>query len=229
MQYENEGSQFYKLYEGLDNDQRAEKNEDGTLRFPEGSYEKQRRLAACCGEDADFSQEDQIKQAIEQFGAYLQLERDHYYPTGLALRGEIRGLMLGYFEAALLEKARVKELTNERVANPWFYPAAKRRGLQHLPDLPHKAAVTFLDVVVFNEKFAIRDLFHGLVQAVQVEVIGLREYADLFVRRFLQSRSYFLVPLNAHAFSLDAKFASNPDKGFSVEEEVRRWWREGRY
>jgi len=208
VQYENEGSQFYKLYEGLDNDQRAEKNEDGTLRFPEGSYEKQRRLAACCGEDADFSQEDQIKQAIEQFGAYLQLERDHYYPTGLALRGEIRGLMLGYFEAALLEKARVKELTNERVA---------------------KAAVTFLDVVVFNEKFAIRDLFHGLVQAVQVEVIGLREYADLFVRRFLQSRSYFLVPLNAHAFSLDAKFASNPDKGFSVEEEVRRWWREGRY
>ncbi len=226
---QNDGSQFYKLNEGLEDTPKVEKNPDGTLRFPSGEFAKLQRSTACCGEHVDFTQEDQIQAAIGQFAEYLQLERDHYYAAGSPLQGETRGLMLGYFQPTLLEKVRVLELSDERVANPWFYPAARRNGLQHLPDLAHKAAVTFLNVVVFNEKFASRDLFHGLVQAVQVEVMGINEFADLFVRRFLQVRSYFLVPLNAHAFSLDAKFASNPERGFSVEEEVRRWWREGRY
>jgi len=84
-------------------------------------------------------------------------------------------------------------------------------------------------VIVFNETFTTRDLFHGLVHAAQVQCMGLSEWARLFVRGFLEARSYFLVPLKAHAFSLDARFAANPGKPFPVEDELRSWWRTGRY
>jgi hypothetical protein len=89
--------------------------------------------------------------------------------------------------------------------------------------------VTFLDVVVFNEKLTSRNLFHGLVHAAQVSVLGLDVFVELFVRGFLRARSYFLVPLKAQAFSLDAKFAANPSERFSVEEEIREWQRDRRY
>ena len=82
---------------------------------------------------------------------------------------------------------------------------------------------------VFNETFSTRDLFHGLVAATQVRCMGVNEWARLFVRGFQQAQSYFLVPLKAHAFNLDARFAANPDKPFAVEDEVRTWWRTGRY
>ena len=91
------------------------------------------------------------------------------------------------------------------------------------------AVATFLDVSVFNDKITPRDLFHGLVHAAQVQVLGVSEFSNLFVRGFLQARSYFLVPLKAHAFGLDARFAANPGQPFSVEHEIRAWWKAGRY
>jgi hypothetical protein len=51
--------------------------------------------------------------------------------------------MDGYFEPALLDQVRVLELVDERVANPWFYPKARERGVRHLPDVTHKAAAIF--------------------------------------------------------------------------------------
>ena len=137
--------------------------------------------------------------------------------------------MDGFFEAPMLDRVRVLELADRRVANPWFYPPAREKGVRHLPDIRHKAAVTFLDVVVFNGKIASRDLFHGLVHATQVKVLGIAEFTELFVRGFLRARSYFLVPLKAHAFALDARFASNPLDRFSVEKEIDAWRLDGRY
>jgi hypothetical protein len=151
--------------------------------------------------------------------------------TRLAKRflGDWRELMNGYFEPALLELVRILELVDKRVANPWFYPQAREKGFRHLPDITYTAAVTFLDVLVFNEKIGSRDLFHGLVHAAQVKVLGMTEFTQLFVRRFLRARSYFLVPLKAHAFSLDARFAAHPGVRFSVEHEIRQWWQAGKY
>ena len=177
----------------------------------------------------ELRKERQLYEAIEIFALYLQAERDGYYGQGEPLRGEPLKTMRGYFNDELLNKVRVCKLTKERVPNPWFYSVAKERGYGNLPDLPHLASVTFLDVIVFNEKFSTRDLFHGLVHAAQVQSMGVNEFASLFVRGFLQARSYFLVPLKAHAFSLDARFAANPGSPFPVEDEIRTWWRTGRY
>ena len=174
-------------------------------------------------------QETEIQKAIAWFTSYLFSERESYFAVGQPLRGEWRESMDGFFEAALLDQVRVVELADRRVANPWFYPAAREKGVRHLPDITHKAAVTFLDVVVFNGEITSRDLFHGLVHAAQVKVLGVTEFTELFVRGFLRARSYFLVPLKAQAFGLDAKFAANPGTQFSVEDEIRAWRRDCRY
>lgn len=176
-----------------------------------------------------YCAESDIQKAIQWFAEYLRAERDEYHAIAAPLAGEWRDMMEGYFEPALLDQARVLELVDERVANPWFYPKAREKGFQHLPDMTHKAAVTFLDVVVFNERMGSRDLFHGLVHAAQLRVLGVAEFTGLFVRGFLRARSYFLLPMKAHAFALDARFAANPGVRFSVEDEIRDWWRAGRY
>jgi len=177
----------------------------------------------------EFSEQRRQLEATERFTLYLKSQRGTHYETAEPLQGEQLKMMQGYFSSAVLGKFRVRQLLNERLTNPWFYPIARKNGLNNLPELPHMAAATFLDVIVFNEKVTPRDLFHGLVHATQIHVLGVNQFSSLFVRGFLQARSYFLVPLKAHAFSLDARFASNPDKPFSVEDEVRAWWKDGRY
>jgi hypothetical protein len=201
-----------------------------------GSLEKNRFLTSWDPQTAtggpiefQYCAESDIQKAILWFAEYLRAEREEYHATARPLAGEWRDMMEGYFEPALLDQARVLELVDERVANPWFYPKAREKGFQHLPDITHKAAVTFLDVVVFNERIGSRDLFHGLVHAAQLRVLGIVEFTELFVRGFLRARSYFLVPMKAHAFALDARFAANPGVRFSVEDEIRDWWRAGRY
>jgi uncharacterized protein DUF6632 len=47
--------------------------------------------------------------------------------------------------------------------------------------------------------------------------------------RFRRTGAHFTVPLESHAFSLEADFAVNPENVFSVEERVRLWGCEGRY
>ena len=170
-----------------------------------------------------------LRDAIAKVALYLQVQRDIYYQTGHPL-GEVRKNELqGFFSPALLDRVRIVELKERRVANPWFYEEARAKGIQNLPDISHKVAVTFLDVVVFNQKITPRDLFHGLVHSAQFKLLGLDRFAELVVAGFLQARSYFLVPLKAHAFALDTRYAEDPQTPFSVEDEIRRWHSQGRY
>ena len=173
--------------------------------------------------------EPQLQDAIAKVLLYLQVQREIYYPVGCPLSTERKSGFEGFFSPGLLDSARIVELRDRKVANPWFYEEARAKGIENLPDMSHKVAVTFLDVVVFNQKMTPRDLFHGLVHSAQVKLLGLERFAELFVLGFLQSRSYFLIPLKAHAFALDTRYAEDPQTRFSVDEEIRRWHTRGRY
>ena len=94
-------------------------------------------------------------------------------------------------------------------------------GFEGPPQFSHMASVTFEDVLVFNEKITERLLFHALVPSVQFQVLGVGRYIELFVRAFLDTRWRFSVPLEAHIVELEAKFAADRKKPFSVEDEVR--------
>jgi len=208
-----------------------QENPEKTSSLEENTIPASLDQQAAIGGPIEFQQcqEGDIRKAIHWFSEYLRSEREDYYAIGEPLVGEWRQLMDGYFEPALLDQVRVLVLVDERVANPWFYPKARERGVRHLPDVTHKAAVTFLDVVVFNERIGSRDLFHGLVHAAQMKVLGMSEFTELFVTGFLRARSYFLAPMKAHAFALDARFAAQPGARFSVEDEIRQWWQAGKY
>jgi hypothetical protein len=173
--------------------------------------------------------EERIAEAIDLVSSYLQRQRERYFPSAAALNRHQKALMWPYFSPDLLEQVRIAELHGDRVPNPPFYAEAKALGFINLPQLTHMHSLTFLDVVVFNEKVTERCLFHGLVHAVQFAVLGIERYTERFVRGFVNSKLHFSVPLEAHAFSLESKFMGAPAQRFSVEDQVRLWLKQGRY
>jgi len=173
--------------------------------------------------------DEQIAQAVQWLSSYLRAQRQHYGPSARLLDPQPKSVMAPYFAAALLDRVHIVELEGARVAVPEFFAQVRAQGFENLPDIPHMESLTFLDVVAFNEKLTERALFHALVHSVQIEVLGLERYAELWVRGFLRTRAHFTVPLEVHAFSLASKFLRPvPDK-FSVEDEVLRWAADRRY
>jgi hypothetical protein len=173
--------------------------------------------------------EDQARELSVCICSYLREQRDQYYATGMPLSAKRKATMEPFFSPAFLNRVRIVELIGEAIPDPPFYSDAKDLGFTNLPSFPQLASVTFLDVVVFNDRIADRALFDGLVHAVQFYILGLQRYSDLFVRGLLRTNAHFAVPLEAHAFAMASKFARNNAAPFSVEEQVRLWIREGRY
>jgi hypothetical protein len=168
-------------------------------------------------------------QAATRVAEYLQTQRDTYFRTGVSLTERQKQILQPFFSSAILDRVRVVELRGQRLPTPPFYPEAEKLGFVNLPAVTHMAALTFVDVIVFNDPIVERTLFHGLVHAVQFDILGLEHYSDLFVSAFFRSNAHFNVPLEMQAFALESKFATNPESPFSVEEQVRLWSRDGRY
>jgi hypothetical protein len=170
----------------------------------------------------------QVARAVEWLSTYLQEQREHYFPASGPLSAQQKALMWPYFSPALLDQVRVVELRGARVAVPEFFAEARTLGFEP-PEITHMDSITFLDVVVFNEELSERALFHALVHTVQIQVLGRKRYAELWVHSFVNARAHFSVPLEVHAFSLASKFLHSGAERFSVEDHVRRWINENRY
>lgn len=171
---------------------------------------------------------EQIAQAVDWLSTYLQQQREHYLPASGALSAQQKALMWPYFSSALLDQVRVIELRGARVAVPEFFAQARALGFEP-PEITHMDSLTFLDVIVFNQELSERALFHALVHTVQIQTLGLRRYAELWVQKFVKSRTHFTVPLEVHAFSLSSKFLHPAAESFSVEAQVLRWIKDNRY
>lgn len=181
------------------------------------------------GDQSQNESSREFLHATNVFANFLRQQRAHYYPLGQSLGPKSKVFLARFFDPGLLGQVKIVKLTEGRVANPAFFTEAREKGYRNLPDLAHQSNVTFLDVVVFNEKITERSLFHGLVHVTQVQILGIERFVELFVRGFQNWKSYFMIPLKAHAFTLDCQFAENRERGFSVESEVVRWMEEGRY
>ena len=171
---------------------------------------------------------EQIVQAVEWLCTYLQQERDYYAPVAVPLNADCRIRMREYFAPSLLERIRVIELQGARVRIPDFFATVRALGFEP-PEITHMDSVTFLDVVAFNQTLSERALFHALVHAVQLDILGLQRYAELWVQGFLKTRIHFTVPLEVHAFTLTSKFLQPTTDSFSVEDHVVRWFVDDRY
>jgi hypothetical protein len=170
----------------------------------------------------------QVAEAVEWLSAYLQGQREHYATVARPLKQAYKAMMWPYFSSELLERILVVELHGARVAVPDFFDQVRAMGLEP-PAIRHMDSLTFLDVVVFNQQLTERALFHALVHAVQIHVLGLPRYAELWVQSFIKTRVHFTVPLEVHAFSLASKFLRPAAESFSVEDSVLRWIADDRY
>jgi|SRR5581483_5120115 len=173
--------------------------------------------------------EEEIQEGVARIADFLREQREIYFPLGDPISPGHRSVLQRFFSSSLLDQVRVLELNGTRVPNPPFYQEAKSRGFINFPEMRHMASLTFIDVVVFNEKLTLRALFHGLVHAVQFLLLGLEHYTDLFVRGFVRTHFHVTVPLEAQAFLLESRFLENQQQGFSVEDQVRLWVEESRY
>jgi hypothetical protein len=173
--------------------------------------------------------EEQALEISASVSTYVREQRDRYFPCGAPLSAQRKGIMQSYFSPTLLDRIKIVELEGACLPNPPFYSKVRDLGFSNLPDFPQMVSLTFLDVAVFNERISDSALFHALVHSVQYQILGIQRYADLLVRGFLRTNAHFAVPLEAHAFALESKFARNGSESFSVEEQVRLWVREGRY
>jgi hypothetical protein len=173
--------------------------------------------------------EEKALEAVAQLATYLREQREHFWASARPLSEEHRRMMVPFFAPGLLDRIRTVVLEGERVQNPPFFTDARAEGFTNLPDFAHMASLTFQDVLVFHGEIVPRTMFHALVHAVQFEVLGLERYAELLVRGFLRTHFYISVPLEAHAFTLESKFAGDPAQTFPVEERVRLWVNQGRY
>jgi hypothetical protein len=193
------------------------------------SIEKQIPAEETASAPATGLNDKQILQAVEYVSSYLRDQRERYLPSAAPLSEQHRAVMRPYFSATLLDQIKVVELHGARIPNPPFYAEAKALGFVSLPDITHMNSLTFLDVVVFNEELTQRSLFHALVHAVQFQILGLERYTELFVHSFVNTRFHFRVPIEAHAFFLESKFARPGAERFSVEDQVRLWVKQNRY
>jgi hypothetical protein len=193
------------------------------------SIERKIPAAEAASEALTGLSEDRILEAIDLVSSFLREQREHYFHSSAPLTQHQKAPMGGYFSSDMLERVQIVKLDGTRVPNPPFYDQARALGFTNLPEITHMHAVTFLDVIVFNEEVTERTLFHGLVHAVQFELLGLERYSNLFVRSFLKTKLHFSVPLEAHAFSLESKFVGAAAHFFSVEDQVRLWMKQGRY
>jgi hypothetical protein len=173
--------------------------------------------------------ERRIREAVTRVSSYLRQQRDHYFPLANSLGSSYTTRMERFFSPPLLATVRTVELHGRRLPNPPFCEEVKAQGLANLPEFNHMSSVTFVDVVVFNERITERALFHGLVHAVQVQILGLERYTEIFVRGLMSRNSHFNVPLEVQANALESRFAAKDTASFSVEEQVRLWVNQGRY
>ena len=81
-----------------------------------------------------------------------------------------------------LERIRVLQPGQERVPNPPFYEDLEKLGFTGLPDFTTMAAITFDDVVVFHDPLTPQLIFHEMVHVLQYRLLGIEEFARLYVR-----------------------------------------------
>jgi hypothetical protein len=173
--------------------------------------------------------EPRVAEIIARVAEYMRKEHALYRPASDPLSAEWKNVLRSYFPKSLLDTVRAVTLEGARIPPPPFYAEALAMSSGNFPDFVHLASVTYIDVIVFNEKIAGRTLFHGLVHAQQMNFLGLDAYVALYVRGFLKSRSWLHIPLETQAFKLEERFLMSPPDNFSVQEEVNLWLRENRY
>jgi hypothetical protein len=167
----------------------------------------------------------EIAAFIEAVAEYIRVQRALYLPQSAPLA--FSDLWLKFFPQSDLGRIRILPPGQERVTNPPFYADLEKMGFKGLPDFTTMAAITFDDTVVFHDPLTPQLIFHEMVHVVQYRLLGIDEFARLYVRGYLHG-GYSGTPLEVCAYELDGRFIMG-SVGFDVEAEVRAWIDGGKF
>ncbi|MGC2198395.1 MAG: hypothetical protein WA628_27235 [Terriglobales bacterium] len=150
---------------------------------------------------------------------YIAYHRRRLVPGSATIHGDTQAKLRGFFPDTVLAETRIIRAV---MPEPILYPLVKILGIQGLLEMSSIGAITLVDVVAHPGGLDRGTLFHELVHVVQYRVLGLRRFAELYVRGFLEGGGYEGIPLERQAYELGACFDRQPNKIFSVEEDVIR-------
>ncbi len=158
-----------------------------------------------------------VPQFVNWVAEYIDDQRQALRDKAKPIPADLQTTVSSFFPSDVLSKVHIVQ---GRVSDPAFYSQLRSLGIRNAPSFSDMAGITFVDVVLHVEELSSRLLFHELVHAVQYKHLGLKGFADRYVRGFLQGGSYEKIPLELQAYELEAKFAKDPKRFFSVEEDV---------
>lgn len=150
---------------------------------------------------------------------YIAYHRRRLGTLGTSIPGELLTSFHQYFPPAVLAETRIVQTT---MPEPLLYPLVALFGVKGLLEMSSIGAITLVDVVAYPDELDRDTLFHELVHVVQYRVLGLKQFARLYVTGFLKGGGYEGIPLERQAYELGARFQRDPEKVFSVEEDVIR-------
>jgi hypothetical protein len=152
---------------------------------------------------------------------YITAQRDRLIRTATPLPERWKLSLRTCFDDIDLDRARLVEADPLPISVPPFYSVLKRLRMD-FPDPSLVSAITFDNVIASREVMTAKLLFHELVHATQVRLLGIRRFSRLYVRGFLAYGSYDEIPIERCAVELEYRFATG-DVPFSVMHEVWRW------
>ena len=161
--------------------------------------------------------EKQIQQLAVLVASYLEEQRARLHPKARPITDQYKKLLRDFFPSDVLEGVRV---IRGKVPEPAFYPQLHAVGIRSAPPFSQMAGITLQDLIVHVDPLEKALLFHELVHAVQYKHFGLMGFSKRYVRGFLSGGSYEEIPLEKQAYALEAQFTANPNRPFSVEQEV---------
>lgn len=151
--------------------------------------------------------------------SYIAYHRKRLVRDSATISRATQTRLRGFFPDAVLAETRIIQAV---LPQPILYPLVKALGIKGLLEMSSISAITLVDVVAYPERLDHSTLFHELVHVVQYRVLGLKRFAELYVKGFLSGGGYGGIPLERQAYELGAHFDREPDKIFSVEEDVIR-------
>jgi len=152
---------------------------------------------------------------------YIHYQRRKWYGRGRPLSEPLRKRFGEYFAAEDLSRVRIVEHARLPIPNPPGYGQLLKLSRFALPDPGQVAAMTFDDVVVTRGEIWESLLFHEMVHVTQFRLLGVRRFAELYMKGFVDTRTYAGIPLEVCAFTLEDHFLSGGGP-LDVETEIRR-------
>lgn len=156
---------------------------------------------------------------------YIAHHRARLAPGSEPIKSDLQTQLREFFPSAILEDART---VRAALPDPMFYPLVRILGIRGLLEMSSIGAITLIDVIAYPDELDRSTLFHELVHVVQYRVLGLRRFAELYVKGFLGGGGYEGIPLERQAYDLEERFSRNPKNLFSVEQDVTRRHHAGR-